>query len=1031
MARQKMPQNAENPKAEQPFVPDGDKVVTARACAVSEIIIPDDARIHDDASVREMAASMEELGLLQSVLVTPDNRLVDGKLRLGAARLLGWDEIDVHVVDLDELRIELAGIDANLIRIELTKLELAECLLRRQAIYEILHPETKYGSSEMMQDVRRGDIVSPRQPGFAADAADKMGCDPRTVQRLVKIAKALPKDVRYLLRDTPTADMQGDLEKLSRCPEGEQRKIAGQLATGELTRVPKDAGRAPSWTPPDPDAVLRQAIRILTAKTSGRPDADVDAIPNAVREIEMARSVWDTPAATDDVDLPPNLSLDEIDQLPAGQLGAWWLSQHVVQIVKSDTPISHVAVRRAARSDNSFIKPRGNTKTQDWMGILSSCSHGCCRRAVGLPGTERSCYSADDGSGGCYVDAFACKKRAEFADSQVIENGLTNSILRITLPEDGNSCLDDRIPADRVGDIMAWRVDCESSTGDLSISLGLLQQWCESNPAHRVATICANHFCPSDAMMAWLAALDNVVVGHSVSAWFSPQELASRFAAIERFLEWGIPTQIWIVTDPDWASEPVLARALELVGPEHIIEEPHRLSASRQQPPVLHVNPAGPCSSKRIDAEEQELVFVPGEDGQPGEYLVPLPDGGDDKPKGTVHARCRGCQVRCGLTAHGMMERRSAVDTTDVVDLRPIVHTPFPPATRQNWDVLLGDARKLVRSLDQVHCVVTSPPYFNLKAYGPDPLEVGRENDDQEYIETLCEIFGAIPLHPLGSLWVNLRDKRQNRALRCIPERFIIAMQDRGWKLLDRVVWAKSALNPDGTTQGGCMTEDNPWRLNGNGWEYLLRFSRTKNPWFDPCATLIPRVNGDGERYLPPDRMILPTELDGRIPPDVWLFGPDRSGAAHVAPWPEILCEIPIALSCPLWVNPDGSLPQRLVEKVEYDDGHGPRKMGKYTQPDLLMDGGPQRHDTGRIYVPRKPQSLGWTEIVDGAEPGVVCDPFMGIGTTGVVALKLGRRFVGIDLDDGFCESAREKLELTLSQLERDEWVAEPLVANA
>jgi len=53
-----------------------------------------------------------------------------------------------------------------------------------------------------------------------------------------------------------------------------------------------------------------------------------------------------------------------------------------------------------------------------------------------------------------------------------------------------------------------------------------------------------------------------------------PEELESRFKAIERFMAWEIPATIWVVTDPGWDNGPVLDRALELVGPEHIVEEP-------------------------------------------------------------------------------------------------------------------------------------------------------------------------------------------------------------------------------------------------------------------------------------------------------------------------------------------------------------------------------------------------------------------------------------------------------------------------
>lgn len=48
--------------------------------------------------------------------------------------------------------------------------------------------------------------------------------------------------------------------------------------------------------------------------------------------------------------------------------------------------------------------------------------------------------------------------------------------------------------------------------------------------------------------------------------------------------------------------------------------------------------------------------------------------------------------------------------------------------------------------------------------------------------------------------------------------------------------------------------------------------------------------------------------------------------------------------------------------------------------------------------------------------PGVVLDPFCGAGTTGLVALQLGRRFIGIDLNPKYCEMARRRMEPVLRQ---------------
>jgi ParB family chromosome partitioning protein len=86
--------------------------------------------------------------LLNPVSVTAEGlRLVAGLHRLEACKKLGWEKIPVVLVSLDELMAELAEIDENLIRNELTELEQSLQLVRRKEIYEALHQHTKHGGA--------------------------------------------------------------------------------------------------------------------------------------------------------------------------------------------------------------------------------------------------------------------------------------------------------------------------------------------------------------------------------------------------------------------------------------------------------------------------------------------------------------------------------------------------------------------------------------------------------------------------------------------------------------------------------------------------------------------------------------------------------------------------------------------------------------------------------------------------------------------------------------------------------------------
>lgn len=310
---------------------------------------------------------------------------------------------------------------------------------------------------------------------------------------------------------------------------------------------------------------------------------------------------------------------------------------------------------------------------------------------------------------------------------------------------------------------------------------------------------------------------------------------------------------------------------------------------------------------------------------------------------------------------------------------------------------------KILRLNVPIHCVVTSPPYFNQRKYGDSPIEIGRESAVQDYINTLVSVFEKIPLHPQGSIWVNLADKRgKHGELLQVPKRFAVEMSNKGFLLADDVIWAKVIDEEDGTTDGGCMTEPAAGRLNQNGFEYLFRFVKTKkvnDAWTDTCAVRIPRVTGTDAntlRYLPKELMNCETATDGRNLHNVWRIGMGQTKEKHYAVYPPEICERPIAMTCPMFINPDGTPRRRIIKMVEYDEGRGSKRIfGKYSQEDNTLSG---RQDTGAGYTPRKPETQGWEPMAETFTPGVVLDPFCGTGTTGEVALKLGRSFVGIEL---------------------------------
>lgn len=112
---------------------------------ISEIKVNPGRREARTEDIRELADRISEVGLLNPVTVDCGHTLIAGLHRLEAAKLLGWTEIECMVSGLEGLQVELAEIDENFVRADLSPVDYGNLLLRRKEIYETLHPETHSG----------------------------------------------------------------------------------------------------------------------------------------------------------------------------------------------------------------------------------------------------------------------------------------------------------------------------------------------------------------------------------------------------------------------------------------------------------------------------------------------------------------------------------------------------------------------------------------------------------------------------------------------------------------------------------------------------------------------------------------------------------------------------------------------------------------------------------------------------------------------------------------------------------------------
>jgi ParB family transcriptional regulator, chromosome partitioning protein len=180
-----------------------------------------------------LAASIETVGLLNPIVLTPDFELVAGRLRIEAYRTMGYLTIPATIVTLDEMHRRIATIDENLIRKQLTKLEMAEQLSERKKIYEALYPETRRGVAGALAK-HNG---ATEKISFAKDFAEKTGQTERNVNYQIAIYENLHPEVRELVRESAIANNFSELKRLSAYDLDTQLEYAGLIQAGKANGV--------------------------------------------------------------------------------------------------------------------------------------------------------------------------------------------------------------------------------------------------------------------------------------------------------------------------------------------------------------------------------------------------------------------------------------------------------------------------------------------------------------------------------------------------------------------------------------------------------------------------------------------------------------------------------------------------------------------------------------------------------------------------------------------------------------------------
>ena len=329
--------------------------------------------------------------------------------------------------------------------------------------------------------------------------------------------------------------------------------------------------------------------------------------------------------------------------------------------------------------------------------------------------------------------------------------------------------------------------------------------------------------------------------------------------------------------------------------------------------------------------------------------------------------------------------------------------------------ILLGDALERLRELasGSVDTVVTSPPYFLLRNYGVDG-QLGAEQTVAQWVAGLRAVMGEVArvLKRDGSVWLNLGDTYSRhdkhgappKSLLLGPERLLLGLVEDGWVVRNKLVWAKPNPMPASVRDRLSCT-----------WEPIYLLVRSRSYFFDLDAVRVAPTEGttrkkpSGGRRGPPAKYEShdggrptwsgPLAGDnaglsamkragrsshplGKNPGDVWTLPTAAYHGAHFATFPEGLVERPLLAGCP--------------EKTCLSCGTAWRRP-------------PLEQGLGSLAV-RAVVRKSCACAKRDWQPGLVLDPFMGAGTVGLVAERLGRRWLGIELSEEFVGLAEQRI---------------------
>jgi DNA modification methylase len=331
--------------------------------------------------------------------------------------------------------------------------------------------------------------------------------------------------------------------------------------------------------------------------------------------------------------------------------------------------------------------------------------------------------------------------------------------------------------------------------------------------------------------------------------------------------------------------------------------------------------------------------------------------------------------------------------------------------------IIRADARQIPLIDACVDCVITSPPYWNLRDYG-NAGQIGLERSPDAYVAELVAVFDEVRcvLKDTGTVWLNIGDsyaaggkggggsfmaqrreaawqkqstlngwRRQPEGLKekdlvGIPWRVAFALQAAGWYLRSDIIWSKPNPMPESVT-------DRPTKAH----EYLFLLTKSARYYYDADAIREISVTQDPRRPYTSEGA---WQMDGR--PDEQRHGGERR--VNIKPYTGKATKDYHAYGA----QDPSAVKTRITDKLISGELIGRNKRSVWEIPTQSY---PDAH------FATFPEALVEPCILAGSKPGdLILDPFTGSGTTGAVAIRLQRNFVGIELNPAYIELARKRI---------------------